>query len=39
MALGVLIFGIDNLFWTLKPYYEKAILNEDIEITSYMKGK
>ncbi|MBQ7705170.1 MAG: CatB-related O-acetyltransferase [Selenomonadaceae bacterium] len=35
MAFKTLIFGTDDLFFELKPYYERAVLNDTLEICAY----
>lgn len=34
MAYRALIFGIDDLYPTLKPFYDRAVANGDIEIVA-----
>ena len=35
MAVKALIFGVDDLFNELKPFYARAIQRGDIEIVGY----
>ena len=35
MALRTLIFGTDDLYSTLKPYYDKEVALGHLEITAY----
>ena len=35
MAVKALIFGVDDLFNELKPYYEKAVHRGEIDIVGY----
>ncbi len=37
MAVGVLFFGIDELYKTLKPQYTKLVASGDFEISAYAK--
>ena len=35
MAFKTLIFGVDDWFFGLKPYYDHAVLNGILEICGY----
>ena len=35
MAIKALIFGVDDIFNELRPYYEMAVQRGDIEIVGY----